>query len=159
MLVHDDLVAAYVEHKVDPGWWHDLAPVVTEAPEIGLVARDLDGSPLGFCVATTGARAPAAVECDPVLAPLLADARTWGGGRAMIFRETFGLPGAGGDAAIGVLNLSAVLRSGLPNVERSYIADSALNHSGASMEFFVAVGAVREHGSTRRWTDATSGAG
>jgi hypothetical protein len=139
----DDIVAAYAAHKVDPGWWDDLASLVDAAPETGIVARDLDGSPLGFCVAMTAARAPAAAETDPVVAPLLADARTRGGDRTMIFRETFGLPGAAGDAAIGVLNLSAVLRSGLANVDRSYIVDSAAG-SGSSLGFMAAVGAVRE---------------
>jgi predicted DNA-binding protein (UPF0251 family) len=44
-----------------------------------------------------------------------------------------------------VLNLSAVLRSGLPNVERSYIVDSSIFSApkGASIDFFVAVGAER----------------
>ncbi|HEX5946137.1 MAG TPA: hypothetical protein VFY82_07655, partial [Acidimicrobiales bacterium] len=139
----DDLVAAYVDHKVDRGWWDDLARLVGEAPEMGLVARDLHGEPLGFCVATPASRAPAAAERDPIVAPLLADARARGGERTMVFRETFGLPGAVGDSAIGVLNLSAVLRSGLPNVERSYIIDSAVG-AGSSVGFFVAVGAVRE---------------
>ena len=139
----DDIVAAYAAHKVEPGWWDDLASLVDAAPETGIVARDLDGGPLGFCVAMTAARAPAAAETDPVVAPLLADARTRGGDRTMIFRETFGLPGAAGDAAIGVLNLSAVLRSGLANVERSYIVDSAAG-SGSSLGFMAAVGAVRE---------------
>jgi hypothetical protein len=139
----DDIVAAYAAHKVDPGWWDDLASLVDAAPETGIVARDLDGSPLGFCVAMTAARAPAAAETDPVVAPLLADARARGGDRTMIFRETFGLPGAAGDAAIGVLNLSAVLRSGLANVDRSYIVDSAAG-SGSSLGFMAAVGAVRE---------------
>jgi hypothetical protein len=140
----DDIVGAYNAHKVDPGWWDDLATLVDAAPEMGVVARDLDGSPLGFCVATTAARAPAAAETDPIVAPLLADARARGGQRTMIFRETFGLPGPAGDAAIGVLNLSAVLRSGLANVERSYIIDSATDENGSSLGFMAAVGAVRE---------------
>jgi hypothetical protein len=139
----DDIVGAYIAHKVDPGWWDDLAALVDAAPETGVVARDLDGSPLGFCVAMTAARAPAAAETDPIVAPLLADARARGGDRTMIFRETFGLPGAAGDAAIGVLNLSAVLRSGLANVDRSYIVDSAAG-TGSSLGFMAAVGAVRE---------------
>ena len=139
----DDIVAAYVDHKVDPRWWDDLAPLVDAAPELGIVARDLDGGPLGFCVAMTAARPPAAAETDPIVAPLLADARERGGERTMIFRETFGLPGPAGDAAIGVLNLSAVLRSGLANVDRSYIIDSAAG-TGSSMGFMAAVGAVRE---------------
>lgn len=138
----DDVVAAYVDHKGGPGWWDDLASLVVAAPEMGLVARDLHGAPLGFCVATAAARPPAAALLDPVVAPLLADARARGGERTMIFRETFGLPGASGDAAIGVLNLSAVLRSGLSNVERSYIIDSATGNA-SSRGFLAAVGAVR----------------
>jgi hypothetical protein len=142
-----DLVAAYLEHKVDRGWWDDLAPLVSAAPELGLVARDLDGVPLGFCVASGAAHPPPAAEADPIVAPLLAHARAQVGGadRTMIFRETFGMPGVTADGAIGVLNLSAVLRSGLPNVERSYIIDSSLDNApgGASVDFFVAVGAVR----------------
>jgi hypothetical protein len=140
----DDIVGAYNAHKVDPGWWDDLATLVDAAPEMGIVARDLDGGPLGFCVATTAARPPAAAESDPIVAPLLADARARGGERTMIFRETFGLPGPAGDAAIGVLNLSAVLRSGLANVERSYIMDSAVGENESSIGFMAAVGAVRE---------------
>lgn len=138
----DDLVAAYLDHKGDPGWWHDLAPLLAEAPDAALVARGLDGSPLGFCVAVTAERAPAAAERDPVVAPLLADARAQRGGHTMVFRETFGVPGAAGDAAIGVLNLSAVLRSGLANVERSYIVDSA-DGNASSLGFLAAVGAER----------------
>lgn len=138
----DDLVAAYHDHKVDPGWWADLAPLLARAPEMGLVARDLHGGPLGFCVATTAARAPAAAVDDPIVGPVLADARARGGDRTIVFRETFGLPGAAGDAAIGVLNLSAVLRSGLPNVDRSYIVDRA-SGTVASRGFLSAVGAVR----------------
>jgi predicted DNA-binding protein (UPF0251 family) len=140
-----DLVEAYSAHKVDRGWWDDLAPLVEAAPELGLVARDLDGAPLGFCVATGAAHPPAAVERDPVLAPLLAEARERGAERTMLFRETYGLESATADGAIGVLNLSAVLRSGLPNVERSYIVDSSIFSApkGASIDFFVAVGAER----------------
>jgi predicted DNA-binding protein (UPF0251 family) len=140
-----DLIDAYVAHKADRGWWDDLAPLVEAAPELGLVARDLDGAPLGFCVATGAAHPPDAVESDPVLAPLLADARARGAERTMLFRETYGLDTATADGAIGVLNLSAVLRSGLPNVERSYIVDSSIFSApnGASIDFFVAVGAER----------------
>lgn len=138
----DDVVAAYHDHKGHPGWWGDLAPLVAAAPEMGLVARDAHGAPLGFCFSTTAARPPAAAERDPVVTPLLADARARGGERTMIFRETFGLPVPAGDAAIGVLNLAAVLRSGLPNVERSYIIDSAGGNESA-LGFLVAVGGVR----------------
>jgi hypothetical protein len=138
----DDLVAAYVAHKADRGWWSDLSTLLDEAPELGVVARDLHGEPLGFCVALTADRPPAAAERDPIVAPLLADARARGAARTMIFRETFGVQDAAGDAAIGVLNLSAVLRSGLPNVERSYIVDSA-DGAPETMGFLAAVGAVR----------------
>ena len=44
----DDIVGAYNAHKVDPGWWDDLATLVDAAPEMGIVARDLDGGPLGL---------------------------------------------------------------------------------------------------------------
>jgi hypothetical protein len=93
-------------------------------------------------VATTADGPPDAAEHDPVVAPLLADARARGAENTMIFRETFGVPGAAGDAAIGVLNLSAVLRSGLSNVERSYIVD-CVDGNESSLGFLVAVGAVR----------------
>lgn len=138
----DVLVDAYLAHMGHPRYWEDLAPLLVSAPEMGLVARDLDGAPLAFTVATSAARAPAAAAQDPLLGPLLDDAHRRGSARSMIFRETFRMPGPAGDAAFGALNLSAVLRSGLPNVERSYVLDTLPNPD--SDAFFQAVGAVRE---------------
>jgi hypothetical protein len=135
----DDVVAAYLDDKGDPGWWDDLAPVLAAAPEAGLVARDLAGRPLGFCVSLPALRWPAMADDDRVLAPILADARARGPERALVFRETFAVDA---DAVVGVLNLAAVLRSGLANVERTYIVDCS-DGLGATIEFFKAVGAVR----------------
>jgi hypothetical protein len=139
----DDLVEAYVARKDgDTRWWDDLAPLLAYAPEMGLVARDLAGEPAGFCVATAAARAPEVAERDPHLAPVLADARARGAERALVFRESFGVAGEAAAMAAGTLHLSAVLRSGLPNVDRSYILDSAVDPS--STAFFRAVGAVHD---------------
>lgn len=136
------LVGAFVDHKGDPGWWDDLRLLVTAAPETGLVAHDLAGAALGFCVAVRADRVPAAAEADRVLAPVLADARRHRHGRdTLIFRETFGLPGPAGDASIGVLNLAAVLRSGLTRVDRSYILDPGAGRE-SGMRFLASVGAV-----------------
>jgi hypothetical protein len=143
----DPLVDAYVDRKGDRAWWDDLAPLLAFAPEMGLVARDLGGEPVGFCVATAAARAPEVAERDPVLAPILADARDRSGDRAIVFRESFAVSGASGAAVAavaGTLHLSAVLRSGLPNVERSYILDS--DPDDDSLAFFRAVGAAHEPG-------------
>ncbi|HET6952982.1 MAG TPA: AAA family ATPase [Acidimicrobiales bacterium] len=134
----DDMAAAFLDDKGDPGWWDDLAPVLAAAPESGLVARDVDGTPLGFCVSMPALRAPAMARDDRILGPILADARARGPERALIFRETFSLRA---DAVIGVLNLAAVLRSGLANVERSYIVDCS-DGLASSIDFFKAVGAV-----------------
>lgn len=138
----DRLVEGYVAHRGDPAWWRELAPLLAGAPETGLVARDVDGVPVGFCVALPAAGAPTAARRDPVLAPVLADAREQGAEQALIFRESFGGPGPQGDAAVGALHLSAVLRSGLPNVDRSYILDAAPDADSAA--FFEAVGAVHQ---------------
>lgn len=137
-----DLVADYCAYKGDPAWWDALSPLLAAAPETAIVARDLDGRALGFCVATTTGRVPDAVERDPILAPLLAQARSHAGDRAMIFRESYGVQTPAGAAVIGMLNLSALLRSGLPNVARTYILDNA-DSAAPSREFFEAVGAVR----------------
>jgi hypothetical protein len=134
------VVEAYVAHRGDPTWWRELAPLLAHAPETGLVARDVDGLPVGLCVAFPATRAPAAAAHDPVLAPVLADARSQGADQTMVFRESFGEPGSGGDAAVGALHLSAVLRSGLPNVDRSYILDAAPDADSAA--FLQAVGGV-----------------
>lgn len=138
----DDVVAAYLDDKGDPGWWDDLAPVLDAAPEAGLVARDLAGRPLGFCVSLPAQRWPAAADDDRVLGPILADARARGPERALIFRETFSVDA---DDVVGVLNLAAVLRSGLANVERSYIVDCSVG-LGSTIDFFKAVGAVHHPG-------------
>jgi hypothetical protein len=138
------LVDAYVDRKGDRAWWDDLAPLLAFAPETGLVARDLGGEPVGFCVAVAAARAPEAAERDPVLAPVLYDARGRGTGRAIVFRESFAVAGPSGAGVAGTLHLSAVLRSGLPNVERSYILDSDTDDD--SLAFFRAVGATHEPG-------------
>lgn len=138
------LVEAYVSRMGDRRWWDDLASLLAHAPETGLLARDLDGTPLAFCVATPARQAPAAVEHDPVLAPVLAHAHARRGDRAVIFRESFGVAGATGQAAVSALHLSAILRSGEPNVERSYILDTAVD--AESLAFFKAVGAVHHPG-------------
>jgi hypothetical protein len=136
----DELVEGYLAIREDPGAWDELAPLLAYAPETGLVARDPDGAPVGFSVAMPAGRAPAAAEGDPVLGPVLADARTQGAEQAMVFRESFAVPGPSGEAASAALHLSAVLRSGLPNVDRSYILDTVPHPD--SMAFFQAVGAV-----------------
>lgn len=133
------LIDGYVARMGDRRWWDDLAPLLDRAPETGLVARGLDGVPLAFCVAVPAGRAPVAAEQDAVLSPVLSDARNRNGERAMVFRESFGVTGAAGEAAVSVLRLSAVLRSGEANIERSYILDTAVD--AGSLAFFEAVGA------------------
>lgn len=137
------LVGSFLEQRGDnPEWWTDLARLLDQAPELGLVARNVEGEPVAFCVATAAGSAPAAAEQDRLLAPLLADARAQGTPDAILFRETHGATGTAGDAARGALNLAAVIRSGLANVRRSYILDTApLEESRA---FFRAVGAVHQ---------------
>jgi hypothetical protein len=61
-----------------------------------------------------------------------------------VFRESFAVAGPSGAGVAGTLHLSAVLRSGLPNVERSYILDSDTDDD--SLAFFRAVGATHEPG-------------
>ena len=148
---HDEvgpLVDGYVSRKGDRAWSEGLAPLLAFAPEMGLVARALGGEPVGFCVATAVARAPEVAERDPVLAPILADARAHPGAhartgeRAIVFRESFTVTVPSGAGAAGTLHLSAVLRSGLPNVDRSYIL--AADHDDDSLAFFRAVGATHE---------------
>lgn len=137
------LVEDFLEQRGgDPRWWADLAKVLAGAPELGLVARDVGGNVVGFCVATSASGAPVAAEQDPALALLLADARARGLGDAMVYRESHRVVAPGGDAARGVLNLSAVLRSGLPNVSRSYILDT--QPDADAQAFLQAVGAVHE---------------
>lgn len=151
------------ERNGDRRWWDPLERLLDEAPEMGLVTRDLDGEPVACSVATPVTGAPPVAEQDAVLAPILADARTHARkehaagassapgrdrmatspSQAMIFRDGWRKRGPTGEAALGVVNLAAVLRSGLPNVSRSYILDTVPGTEEVQA-FFQAVGAVRQ---------------
>lgn len=137
------MIDSYLQdHEGEPQWWETLAALVAEEPEAGLIARGVDGQPVAFCVATSVARAGPATARDPLLGPALADARARDLSDAMLYRETHRARADVGSSARGVLTLAAVLRSGLPNVSRSYIFDTLPGRE--SRAFFEAVGARRE---------------
>lgn len=120
--------------------WHDLRTLIDAAPELALTVYDSGGALIGFSVATTPSRHPAEVR-DLIIDPVLQDARAAGVLRSMIWRESYARHDYTGPPPFALMNLSSVLRSGLANVDRSYILDHSTTPEPAA--FYKAVGAVR----------------
>jgi hypothetical protein len=105
----------------DAGSWAWTRRFFEEAPEIIAIARGHDGSLRGFSISVTPAGAPTVAERDPVLGPWLRHARaTAPDGNAIVCRNATDFA-RDRDAGIqAVLNVTAVLRSGLPNPRHLY---------------------------------------
>jgi hypothetical protein len=125
-------------------WWRIVKPLLEEAPECCVVARDRDDELVGLCVFVTPNAAPAAAERDPVLAPWLAHAREhFPDGNVILWRDSLDLSTSEkGDIRSRVLaiqNTAAILRSGLVNPRISYLPIDPENV--AAVQFALNIGA------------------
>jgi hypothetical protein len=125
-------------------WWQSTRPLLEEAPECCVVARDRDDALAGLCVFVTPRTAPAAADRDPVLGPWLVHAREHHpDGNVMLWRDSLDLSmSEEGDLrsrVLAILNTAAILRSGLVNPRMAYLPIDPRN--GAAVEFARNVGA------------------
>jgi hypothetical protein len=125
-------------------WWQIVRPLLEEAPECCVVARDRNDELAGLCVAVTPRAAPAVAERDPVLGPWLAHARKhFPDGNVLLWRDSLDLStSAKGDIrsrVLAILNTAAILRSGLVNPRISYLPIDPEN--AAAVQFAMNIGA------------------
>jgi hypothetical protein len=127
-------------------WWQIVKPLLDEAPECCVVARDRSDELAGICISVTPRAAPAAAERDPVLAPWLAHAREhFPDGNVILWRDSLDLsaPEKGDirSRVLAILNTAAILRSGLVNPRISYLPIDPEN--AAATQFAINIGAQR----------------
>jgi hypothetical protein len=143
----DDFTAADRRLKPRKGagdWWKHVKPLLEEAPECCVIARDRDDEMAGICIFVTPNAAPAAAERDPVLAPWLAHAReNFPDGNAILWRDsldlTAGEKGNIGSRVLAMQNTAAIMRSGLVNPRISYLPIDPENV--AAVQFALNIGA------------------
>lgn len=123
------LVHGHVPDLSDEGlaeWWAATERLLRAAPERAVVVRDADDALCGIAYAVTPFSAPPAAEEDPWLGPWVTHARAHApGGQAIVWRDSIDLTApAEGDVTspvIPLMNVAAVLRSGLANPRWSYM--------------------------------------
>ena len=125
-------------------WWEHVKPLLEEAPECCVVARDRADELVGLCISVTPNAAPAAAERDPVLSPWLTHARAnFPDGNVLLWRDSLDLSagekGDIGSRVLAVLNTAAILRSGLVNPRISYLPIDPENV--AAVQFALNIGA------------------
>ena len=133
--------------RLRPGgaaWWKAARPIVEEAPECVVVARDRRDAIAGICIFATPRTAPPAAERDPLLSRWLAHAREHHpDGNVMLWRDSLDLSadytGDLGSRVLAILNTAAILRSGLVNPRISYLPIDPANE--AAVAFSQNVGA------------------
>lgn len=145
----DDFAAADARTSRRGGagdWWQIVRPLLEEAPECCVVARDRNDDLAGLTISVTPRAAPAAAERDPVLGPWLAHAReNFPDGNVLLWRDSLDLSSsAKGDInsrVLAILNTAAILRSGLVNPRISYLPIDPEN--AAAVQFALNIGAQR----------------
>ena len=128
----------------DTDWWDIARPLVEEAPECVVLARDRDDDLAGLCISVTPRTAPAAAHRDPVLSRWLEHAAEhYPDGNVMLWRDSLDLSATlHGDISsrvLAILNTAAILRSGLVNPQTSYLPIDPENE--AAVAFSKGVGA------------------
>jgi hypothetical protein len=125
-------------------WWQLARPLIEEAPECVVMARDRDDNLAGLCIFVTPRTAPAAAERDPLLSRWLMHARqTYPDGNVMLWRDSLDLSESHsklGSRVLAILNTAAILRSGLVNPRISYLPIDPENE--AAVKFAERVGAM-----------------
>src|SRR4051812_24234124 len=127
-----------------PEWWEYARPIVEEAPECVVLARDRDDKLAGLCIFVTPRTAPAVAERDPILSRWLEHAREhYPDGNVMLWRDSLDMSasrkGNLGSRVLAILNTAAILRSGLVNPRISYLPITPDNE--AAVAFARSVGA------------------
>jgi hypothetical protein len=143
----EDFAAAERRLKPRKGaadWWTQVKPLLEQAPECCVIARDRDDEMVGICVFVTPNAAPAAAERDAVLAPWLAHAReNFPDGNVILWRDsldlTAGEKGNIGSRVLAMQNTAAIMRSGLVNPRISYLPIDPENV--AAVQFALNIGA------------------
>ena len=143
----DDLEAAEQRVKArfpETDWWEIAEPLVEEAPECVVLARDREDNLAGLCISVTPRTAPPAARRDPVLSRWLEHAEEhYPDGNVMLWRDSLDLStstrGDIGSRVLAILNTAAILRSGLVNPQTSYLPIDPENE--AAVAFSEGVGA------------------
>jgi len=103
-------------------WWEPTSVLFEHAPSIVTIARDTTGALCGYGIAVTPASAPPVARADPVLGPWLAHARDLApDGNVLLCRDLIDFTRDPTSRIQAMLNVSAVLRSGLANPRYVYL--------------------------------------
>ncbi len=110
-------------------WWAPTLPFLERSPELVAIARDREDSLCGLLISMTPANAPPHADADPLVGPWLAHARAHApGGQAVLVRDAIDFTrrpatdsGSGPPALQALLNMTAMIRSGLHNPRWSYL--------------------------------------
>ena len=102
-------------------WWPPTRRFFAEAPAFVTIARD-DRGVCGYSITVTPGSAPPLAEHDPLLGRWLRHARALApDGNAVLCRDTVDFTGDPRSRVQAMLNVAAVLRSGLPNPRWCYL--------------------------------------
>jgi len=129
-------------------WWAATRELLREAPECVITARDREDVIVGLCTFTTPERAAGACDHDPIFAAWLAHAREHRPGEPVIvWRDSLDFTPEYGKASsrvLSVLNITAILRSGVANPRWSYLPIDPENEQ--AVRFAEAMGASKIEG-------------
>jgi hypothetical protein len=129
-------------------WWAATETLLRGAPECVIVARDRADTLVGLCTFTTPDRAPRACDDDPIFSGWLAHAREQRPGEPVIvWRDSLDFTAGHGKESsrvLSVLNITAILRSGVANPRWSYLPIDPENEQ--AMRFAQIMGAQKVEG-------------
>ncbi|HEY3143622.1 MAG TPA: AAA family ATPase [Acidimicrobiales bacterium] len=133
-------VARHLAAIGSTAWWDVTRPFFEEAPEFVAIARGDTGALCGYSITMTPASAPAVAHADPLLGPWLQHAQDLApDGNAILCRDAVDFTRDPASRIQAMLNVSAVLRSGLPNPRYLYLPVDP--HRPDVMAFISALGA------------------
>ncbi len=127
--------ASGLDEGLSPAAWAATEPFLEHV----LAARDADGALCGYAIAFPAGTTSALAHADPQLGPWLAHARAQAG-EAIVWRDSVDFTRDPRSRVQALLNMSAILRSGLRNPRYAYLPIGRGDR--AAHAFAAAVGAV-----------------
>ncbi len=121
----DSVIAAMHTRMRGGDWDSYVRPLLQDAPEHVVIARDAHDRLSGFCISATPAATSPVVRDDEVLGPWLAHTRAHRPDEDVLVwrlhRLHVGPRGNVHSPVIALMNTAAMMRCGLKNIRRSYL--------------------------------------